>query len=99
MEETLTIKQVAKHLNLSQSAVRNHLYDWGFFRMKGSNRWLIHKSDLDLLKKRANNSDRLALSVEEVTLCRSTEEQKMAHGGLISQPQAVRELDALLAQL
>lgn len=99
MEETLTIKQVAKHLNLSQSAVRNHLSDWGFFKMKGSNRWLIHKSDLDLLKKRANNDDRLALSVEEVKLCRSTKEQKTVRGGLISQPQAVKELDVRLARL
>lgn len=97
--ETLTIRQVADHLNLSQSAVRNHLYDWGFFKMKGSNRWLIHKSDLDLLKERANNTDRSALSVEEVKLCRSTKEKKAVRGGLISQPRVVRELDDLLARL
>ncbi|MCR1837601.1 helix-turn-helix domain-containing protein [Pasteurella caecimuris] len=99
MEETLTIKQVAKYLNLKERTVRNHIYDWGFFKMTGSRVWRIHKSDLDLLKKRSDNADRLALSVEEVQLCRSTKETKMARGGLISQPQAVKELDAQLARL
>ncbi|MCQ9124322.1 DNA-binding protein [Rodentibacter mrazii] len=99
MEETLTIKQVAKYLNLKERTVRNHIYDWGFFKMAGSRVWRIHKSDLDLLKKRSDNADRLALSVEEVQLCRSTKETKTARGGLILQPQAVKELDAQLARL
>lgn len=99
MTEYLRIKDVAKELKLSVRTVRNHIHQWGFFRMKGSRIWLIKRSDLDLLKKRSNNTDRLALSVEEVTLCRSTKEKKTVRGGLISQPQVVRELDARLARL
>ena len=97
--EHLTINQVAKELNCHPNTVRQHLADWGFFKMAGSKVWRVSRIDLDRVKKQANNADRLALSVEEVTLCRSTKEQKTVRGGLISQPQAVKELDALLAQL
>ncbi|WP_324681546.1 helix-turn-helix domain-containing protein [Bibersteinia trehalosi] len=99
MEDTLSIKQVAQHLGMDYNTVYHHRFNWGFFRLKGSKLWRINKSDLEQLKKRSNNTDRLALSVDEVQLCRSSNEKKTAHGGLISQPQAVKELDALLARL
>lgn len=97
--ETLTIKQAAKSLNCHPNTVRNHLIEWGFSQMPGSRVWRVEKSRLDLMVKGSNNSGRLALSVEEVTLCRSTKEKKTARGGLISQRQVEKELDALLAQL
>lgn len=98
MEETLSIKQAAKHLGMCYSTVYSHRLDWGFFQMKGSKLWRIHKSDLEQLKKRSNNTGRLALSVDEVTLCRSSNEMKPAHGGWILPHQTAKELDALLAQ-
>lgn len=51
MEQTLTIKQTAKLLNLSYSTVFNHRHKWGFFQMEGSNIWLVEKSVLEQRKK------------------------------------------------
>ncbi|MFC2552787.1 MAG: helix-turn-helix domain-containing protein [Rodentibacter sp.] len=97
MGETLTIKEVAKLLKMSPSAVRGHLSEWGFFRLKGSRVWRINRTDLDKIKIKGNNPDRLALSVDEVKLCQSSNAAK--HIGLISQPQAVVELENLLARM
>ncbi|MGX2974914.1 helix-turn-helix domain-containing protein [Ursidibacter arcticus] len=99
MEETLTIKQVADYLQMDYQTVFKHRFRWGFFRMEGSNVWRITKSGLEKAQKRSNNADRLALSVEEVKLCRSTKEKKVTTGGLISQPRVVKELDTLLARM
>lgn len=97
MEETLTIKEVAALLKMNPSAVRGHLGEWGFFKLKGSRGWRILKADLKKIKVKGNNSDRLALSVDEVKLCQSSNAAK--HIGLISQPQAVVELENLLARM
>ena len=94
--EALTISQAAEYLNCHYQTVYRHRKNWGFFKMAGSKVWRVTKSELDLHKEKANNPDRLALSVEEVNLCRSTKMTKSI--GLISQRQAVKELDALLAQ-
>ncbi|MDY5106923.1 helix-turn-helix domain-containing protein [Actinobacillus minor] len=96
MQQTLTMKETAEYLGCHYQTVYKHRQEWGFFKMKGSKIWRVLKSDLDLHKEKANNPDRLALSVEEEKLCRSTKETKSI--GLLSQRQAVRELDALLAQ-
>ena len=95
MQQTLTMKETAEYLGCHYQTVYKHRQAWGFFKMKGSKVWRVLKSDLDLHKEKANNPDRLALSVEEENLCRSTKETKSI--GLLSQRQAVRELDALLA--
>ena len=97
MSETLTIKQAAKYLNMSEGAVRNHVTDWGFFKLPGSNAWRVEVAHLDKIKIYGNNLDRLALSVDEVKLCQSSNAAK--HIGLISQPQAVVELENLLARM
>ncbi|MDX3991260.1 helix-turn-helix domain-containing protein [Pasteurella multocida] len=46
MEKALTIKEVADRLNMSVSAVRNQIYNWNFFKMKGCRGWRILESDL-----------------------------------------------------
>lgn len=98
-DRILTIKEAAEYTGYSPKTIRNHTSDWRFFKMPNSRIWKVRKSDLDLIMKGENNTDRLALSVEEVKLCRSTKEKTVKHGGLISQPQTVRELDALLKRL
>lgn len=95
--EALSIKQVANILNLSYRTVFNHRHKWGFYKMEGSRLWRMDKTDLDLLKKRSNNSRGLALSVGEEKLCRSEKEETSIT--LTSTPLVVRELDELLKQL
>lgn len=97
--EHLTINQVAKELNCHPNTVRQHLADWRFFKMAGSKVWRVARTDLDRVKKQANNDRGLSLSVEENKKCRSTDEKQMARGGLISQPQTARELREALARL
>lgn len=94
--EHLTIKQAAKELKFHHSTVRKHLLEWKFFQMPGSRVWRVRRSDLERVKEIMNNPDRLALSVEEVKLCRSTKEEK--YTGLLSLPRVAKELDVLLAQ-
>lgn len=77
MEETLTIKEVAALLKMNPSAVRGHLGEWGFFKLKGSRGWRILKADLEKIKIKGNNSDRLTLSVDEVKLCQSLNTAKL----------------------
>ncbi|WP_373766345.1 helix-turn-helix domain-containing protein [Glaesserella sp.] len=98
MEKTLSIKQVAKYLNLAQNTIRSHAIEWGFFKMPGSRVWRINKNDLDRIKKRFNNSLRVDLvgCTNKDTLCQSTKDKTAPYGGLISQHQVGRELDALL---
>lgn len=106
--EHLTINQVAKELNCHPNTVRQHLADWGFFKMVGSEVWRIKREDLERAKKRAgidpirkrSDNDRgLSLSVEENKKCRSTDEKQTVRGGLISQPQTARELREALERL
>lgn len=97
MDEILKISQAAKYLDCHPNTVRNHLSEWGFWRMPGSRIWRVRKSYLDLIKEKSNNIGRLALSVEEITSCRSTKDK--TRGGLISQPQTEKELDDLLARM
>ncbi|MFP4689936.1 helix-turn-helix domain-containing protein, partial [Pasteurella multocida] len=100
MEKALTIKEVADRLNMSVSAVRNQIYNWNFFKMKGCRGWRILESDLAKHKEWSNNNNRLALSVDDKEiLCRSTKEKEMARGGLISHRQTVKELDDLLDRM
>ena len=101
MEQTLTIKQTAKLLNLSYSAVFNHRHKWGFFQMEGSNIWLVEKSVLEQRRKKQNN---LYCDVQvgdysvENRKCRS-EKINTAYGKSILPHRAEKELDALLKQL
>lgn len=97
--EHLTINQVAKELNCHPNTVRQHLADWGFFKMAGSRVWRVKRSDIDRVKKQANNDRGVSLSVEEKRKCRSTDEKQTVRGGLISQPQTARELREALARL
>ncbi|HHF1624311.1 TPA: hypothetical protein ACPI87_001234 [Haemophilus influenzae] len=39
MEPTLTICDVAKYLNLSETTVRKNKLKWGFFQMEGARMW------------------------------------------------------------
>ena len=41
MEQTLTIRDVAKCLNLSETTVRKNKLKWGFFQMEGSRMWRV----------------------------------------------------------
>lgn len=106
--EHLTINQVAKELNCHPNTVRQHLVDWGFFKMESSAVWRIsrenferakRRASIDQIKKRSDNDRGLSLSVEEKRKCRSTEDKQTARGGLISQPQTARELREALARL
>ncbi|MFK5238163.1 helix-turn-helix domain-containing protein [Glaesserella parasuis] len=45
------MNQVAKELNCHPNTVRQHLADWGFFKMAGSKVWRVKRSDLDRVKK------------------------------------------------
>ncbi len=49
--EHLTINQVAKELNCHPNTVRQHLADWGFFKMVGSEVWRINREDLERAKR------------------------------------------------
>ena len=77
MEETLTIKEVAALLKMNPSAVRGNLGEWGFFKLKGYRGWRLLKADLEKIKIKGNNSDRLTLSVDEVKLCQSLNTAKL----------------------
>lgn len=96
MGETLTIKEAAKYLNMSESAVRNHLTNWGFFKLPGSRVWRIRKADLDKIAKQGNNPRESTLFVRKKRgkLCHST--NGMAVTTLILQRQLAAELDARL---
>lgn len=95
VEEVLTISEAAAYLKCHYQTVYKHKEDWGFFKMEKSAIWRVLKTELDKRKKTENNTDRLALSVDEVNLCRSTKETKSI--GLVSRHRAAKELDALLA--
>lgn len=94
MGETLTIKEVAALLKMSPSAVRGHLSEWGFFRLRGSRVWRILRSDLDKIKEQGNNPRESTLFVNHKrgNLCHSTNGKAVTT--LILQRQLAAELDA-----
>ena len=96
MGEILTIKQASKYLNMSESAVRNHLIGWGFFQMPGSRVWRVHRSYLDKIKKQGNNprESTLFVSNKRGNLCHSTNGRAVTT--LILQRKLAAELDARL---
>lgn len=100
MEQTLTVKQAAKLLNLSYSTVFARKIEWGFFQMESSRIWLVEKSVLEQCKKKKNNlcRDMQVGDFTEKRKCRS-ENRKMAYGKSILPRRAEKELDALLKQL
>ncbi|MCR1838501.1 DNA-binding protein [Rodentibacter caecimuris] len=99
MEQTLTVKQAAKLLNLSYSTVFARKKEWGFFQMKSSKIWLVEKSVLEQSKKKKNNLCRdIQVGDSEKRKCRS-ENQKTGYGKSILPHRAEKELDALLKQL
>ncbi|HHF5142753.1 TPA: helix-turn-helix domain-containing protein [Haemophilus influenzae] len=103
MEQTLTIRDVAKCLNLSETTVRKNKLKWGFFQMEGSRMWRVFKSDLDRnrnRKKAENLSDLYAKvgDTQEKQKCRSAK-IKMACGKSILPHQAASEFDAVVKQL
>ncbi|THA05472.1 helix-turn-helix domain-containing protein [Rodentibacter pneumotropicus] len=100
MEETLTIKQVAKYLNLKERTVRNHIYDWGFFKMAGSRVWRVYPSDLVKNRRKENNMRRLCVQVgdSEKRKCRS-EKTNSAYGKSILPRRAASEFDAVVKRL
>ncbi|HHF7332051.1 TPA: helix-turn-helix domain-containing protein, partial [Haemophilus influenzae] len=101
MEQTLTIRDVAKCLNLSETTVRKNKLKWGFFQMEGSRMWRVFKSDLDRNRKKAENLSDLYAKVgdtQEKQKCRSAK-IKMACGKSILPHQAASEFDAVVKQL
>lgn len=96
MGEILTIKQAAKYLNMSESAVRNHLIEWGFFQMPGSSAWRVDKAHLDKIREQGNNprESTLFVSNKRGNLCHSTNGKAVTT--LILQRQLAAELDARL---
>ena len=96
MGETLTIKEVATLFKMSPSAVRGHLSEWGFFRLRGSRVWRILRPDLDKIKEQGNNPRASTLFVRNNSgnLCHST--NGTAVTTLILQRQLAAELDARL---
>ncbi|TFJ89143.1 DNA-binding protein [Lonepinella koalarum] len=100
MEQAISLQTVSKMLNMSYSAVYNNRLRWGAFQMEGSRLWRIFPSVLEKHCKKQNNVCRLEIQVgdKEHLTCRSTKNQTVS-GGLISERQAVKELDTLLKRL
>ncbi|OOF50703.1 helix-turn-helix domain-containing protein [Rodentibacter trehalosifermentans] len=100
MEQTLTIKEVAKELNIGETTIRKNLLNWGFFRMAGSKIWRVYPSDLEKNRREENNMRRLCVKVgdSEKRKCRS-EKINSAYGRSISPRQAASEFDAVVKRL
>ncbi|WP_077500273.1 DNA-binding protein [Rodentibacter rarus] len=100
MEQTLTIQEVAKELNISESSVRKHRLEWGFFRMEGSRIWRVYPSDLVKNRRKENNIRRLCVQVgdSEKKKCRS-EKTNSAYGKSILPRRAASEFDAVVKRL
>ena len=101
MEQLLTIRDVARYLNLSETTVRKNRYKWGFFRIKGTRVWRIYREDLDRNRKKAENLADLYAKVgetQEKQKCRSAK-TKTACGKSILLRQAASEFDAAVKQL
>ncbi|QIA76702.1 helix-turn-helix domain-containing protein [Rodentibacter caecimuris] len=100
MEQTLTIQQVAKELNISETSIRKNLINWGFFRMEGSRVWRVYPSDLVKNRRKENNMRRLCVQVgdSEKRKCRS-EKTNSAYGKSILPRRVASEFDAVVKRL
>lgn len=102
MNEALSIKEAAEYLNLSYQTVFHHRYQWGFFKMKGSRLWRVHKTTLDQNRETLNNVSRLCVQVGDKTMekqkCRS-EKIKAASGKLTLPHRTASEFDAVVKRL
>lgn len=101
MEETLTIRDVARCLNVSENTVRKNKKKWGFFQMEGSRLWRVFESDLDRNRKKEEDTSRLCAQVGdklEKRKCRS-EKTKMACGKLTSPHRMASDFDAAVKRL
>ncbi len=95
-EIAISLREAARRLGLSYHTVflKRHKIA---FQLPGSRVWRVWPSTLAELSKPRNNLTRLALRVQEIS-CQSAKTPNRASGGSISDRQAAKELDALLAQ-
>ena len=96
-EKALSLKEVAEKLGVSYRTVFDRRSELGF-RIPGSRIWRVWPSTLADLSKPRNNVTRISLRVKGDKQCHSLNDPTPAFGGLLSQRQAAKELDALLAQ-
>ena len=95
-EQALTLQEAAKALNLSYSTVFGKRHSIGF-RLPGSRVWRVWPSSLANLSNRSTLVP-LSLRAVEENACLSSNTPSLENGGWTSRPQAVKELNDLLAQ-
>jgi|SRR5690625_4988295 len=97
LERALTLKQAAEILGVSYYTLFRRRHQIAF-RIPGVRVWRVWPSTIAALSKKRSNLIRLSLRHgQEKRQCLFAKEKAQLTGGLISQRQAAKELDSLLA--